>query len=86
MEIKNMVKATNPEFKTKAFFAIVTKNFTINDCRLVKTDSGRLVVQMPYREYMSRGQKKFMPIIHINDVDYLEAVGQEAVRVYELLR
>jgi DNA-binding cell septation regulator SpoVG len=81
-----MVKAKNPDFKTKAFFSIVTKNFVINDCRLVRAESGKLVVLMPYREYMDRGVKKFMPIIHIQDVDYLEAVGQEAVKVYESLR
>ena len=85
MEIKGMVKAKNQAFKTKAFFSIVTKNCTIHDCRLVMADSGRLIVQMPYREYQANGQKKYMPIIHINDTDYLEAVGSEAVKVYESL-
>lgn len=85
MEIKGMVKAKNPAFKTKAFFSIVTKNFTIHDCRLVMAGSGKLFVQMPYREYQAGGQKKYMPIIHINDTDYLEAVGSEAVRAYEAL-
>ena len=82
MEIKGMVSAKNPDFKTKAFFAIETKNFVIQDCRLVQTHTGKLVVQMPYREYMDHGQKKFMPIIHVKDIDYLEAVGEEALKVY----
>ena len=85
MQIKNMVKAKNPSFRTKAFFSIETKNFLIHNCRLVLADSGRLVVQMPYREYQSNGQKKYDPIIQIKDFDYLEAVGQDAVSAYEAL-
>lgn len=76
----NMVKLKNPEWRTKAFFSIDTVNFLIHDCRLVEAPSGRLVVQMPYRTKLSE------PVIHIKDIDYLEAVGMEAIKVYESKR
>ena len=80
MQIKNMVKTKDPTWFTKAFFSIETKNFLIHGCRLVTGNKGRLVVQMPYKDKLSN------PIIHIKDNDYLEAVGEEAVKLYESLK
>ena len=71
-----MVKTKDPTWWTKAFFAIETKNFIIHGCRLVTGDKGRLVVQMPYKDKLTN------PIIHVKDTDYLEAIGEEALKVY----
>ena len=83
MIIKNMRKAKNPDFKTKAFFDIVTKNFIIHNCRLVLAGTGRLIVMLPYQEYMSNGRKVFEPVIEFLDVDYIEAVTQDAIIAFE---
>jgi hypothetical protein len=80
MEIRGMIRTKDPSWKTKAFFSVDTKNFIIHDCRLVESPSGRLVVQMPYRSKLTE------PVIHIKDVDYLEAVGEAAIMVYESKR
>lgn len=83
MIIENMRKATDPKFKTKAFFDIVTKNFRIRSCRLVAAPTGRLIVMLPYREYLSGGRKVYDPVIEFLDVDYIEAVTQEALTAFE---
>ena len=74
-----MTKVDRPGWKTKATFTVETKNFLIHQCRLVLADTGRLIADMPYREFMSRGQKKYEKIIEILDVDYLEAVTSAAL-------
>ena len=87
MKILNLTKVDRPGWKTKATFTVETKNFRIHQCRLVLGETGRLVADMPYREFMSRGQKKYDNIIEILDVDYLEAVTSaacvEAVRLWK---
>jgi len=80
--IKNMNKFNKEGNKTKAFFSVDTKNFTINDCKLVEGTNG-LFVSMPSREYVNaKGEKKFQPIIWIKDVDFIKAINDEAVKVY----
>ena len=83
MQIENMRKAKDPKFKTKAYFDIVTKNFKIHNCRLVMADTGRLIVMLPYREYLSKGRKIFETIIEFLDIDYIEAVTQEALVAFK---
>ena len=79
MKILNLTKVDRPGWKTKATFTVETKNFRIHQCRLVLGERGRLVADMPYREFMSRGQKKYDKIIEILDVDYLEALTSAAL-------
>ncbi len=85
MQIKFMTPTQNPDFKTKAYFSVETKNFYIHGCRLVMGSQGRLVVMMPFRESVKKGVKIFESVIEIKNVDYLEAVGEMAVKVYESL-
>lgn len=82
MQILNMRKVKNPEFKTRAFFDLETKNFYIHDCRLVMGNKDRLVVMMPFKMVKNR----FHSVIEIKDVDYLEAVGEKAVRIFEEIK
>ena len=85
--IENLRLTKNPKWKTRAFFTFRTKSFLIHNCRLVLADTGRLIAMMPYTEYRERGIMKFVPIIEILSVDYLEAVTAQAVEVYhECLR
>ena len=77
-----MNKVTKEGSKIKAFFRVETKNFVINDCKLVEGANG-LFAGMPSREYTDRqGQKKYQPIIWIKDTDFIKAVTEEAVKVY----
>lgn len=82
MEIKNLRKISKEGSKIKAFFSIETKNFTINDMKLVEGSKG-IFVAFPSREYTDRqGQKKFQPIIWVKDVDFIKAVNDEALKIY----
>lgn len=82
MEIKNMRKINKPESKIKAFFTVSTKNFDINDMKLVEGEKG-IFVAFPSREYTNaQGQKKFQPIIWCKDVDFIKAINDEALKIY----
>lgn len=83
MQIKNMTKINKEGSKTKAFFSIETKNFIINDVKLIEGQKG-IFVSFPSREYIDKktGQKKYQPIIWVKDVDFIKAVNEEAMRVY----
>ena len=72
--------------RTKAFFDIETKNFIIYQCRLVQADSGRLIIHLPYRQYTVRGKKIYDPIIRFKDVDYIEALSEEAIKTYNAIK
>ena len=82
MKVKNMQKVNKPDSSTKAFFSVETKNFDINDMRLVAGKNG-LFVSFPSREYTNKkGEKKYQPIIWIKDTDFLKAINEEAVKIY----
>jgi hypothetical protein len=87
VEIKNLIRLRKPikwgNGEIVAKFNIETKNFLIRDCSLVLAPSGRLIVQLPYRTYTYGGQLRQEAVIEFKEVDFLEAIGQDAVRVYE---
>ncbi len=88
MEIRNMRRAkAEPEWNwdTKAFFSVKTKNFTLHNCRLILAPSGKLVPQFPRERHMEIGRMVEGPVIEFDDLDYLEAVREAAVKVYEVL-
>lgn len=83
MQIKHLTKINKEGSKTRAFFSIETKNFIINDVRLVEGPNGGLFAALPSREYVNKkGEKKYQPIIWIKDLDVIKAISEEAVRVY----
>jgi DNA-binding cell septation regulator SpoVG len=82
MEIKHMHKITKEGSKIKAFFSVETKNFIINDMKLVKGEKG-IFAAFPSREYTdNKGQKKYQPIIWCKDTDFIKAISDEAMRIY----
>lgn len=79
-----MSKVKDGQSKVKAYFSIDTKNFTINNVKLIQGDNGGLFAAMPSREYVNKkGEKKYQPIIWIKDLDYINAITEEAVKVYQ---
>jgi DNA-binding cell septation regulator SpoVG len=82
MEIRNMRKINKPESKIRAFFTVSTKNFDINDMKLIEGEKG-IFVAFPSREYTNgKGEKKFQPIIWCKDVDFIKAINDEALKIY----
>jgi hypothetical protein len=75
MEIINFQKVRKPLGKTRAFFTLETTQFYIHHCRLVETDSGKLVAYLPRFG-------KNDPVVTFKDPDYLEYIGELAAVIY----
>ncbi len=86
MLIKNMRRVKGSGKNIVALFSVETKNFIVNDCRLELAETGRLIARFPFTEETYQGRTYYKPIIEFKDLDYLEAVGQAAVKAYEALR
>jgi DNA-binding cell septation regulator SpoVG len=83
MKVINMRKVQKPQGRTRAFFTLETENFLIHDCRLVETDSGRLVAHLPFKTYDAGGRRGiYEPVVEFKDLDYLNWITEEALKVY----
>ena len=70
--------------KTRAFFTLETQNFFIHGCRLVEAGSGKLVAHLPFKTYDTPTRKGvYEPIVECKDVDYLDWVTEEAIKVFK---
>lgn len=75
MNVINLQKVRKPLGKTRAFFTLETSQFYIHHCRLVETDSGKLVAYLPRFGLND-------PVVTFKDPDYLNIIGDLAIKIY----
>jgi DNA-binding cell septation regulator SpoVG len=51
----------------RAFASVRIGDIVIHDCRIVQQPNQRPWVSLPQREYLSDGQKKYVPVVEVSD-------------------